>query len=592
MPYTPNNEDVFSAAQSGAVAGNFTGSPITSISPAVYAPQAAAAFEFAIEFDTQWGDTAINELIVFNIFQQCAAYWYNRPIADDVPEGYSAVVAAIIALVTENNDTSISGGVTPRPWPPTAPASITPLVRTLFVDGGYTGGSSNGSIAAPYTTISTALNHITATPVVSVNDADTVWQVWVAAAVNGYTENPVLPPCRNIYIQAIPQDSLNSLGVNITGNMTLANNGTGLEFPPGFAFYALTGIGLSGNVTITDDNTIDSGLELLGGTEVNEIIGTGASKFVFCELDQESAANGFDAPATSLTINGASGVTSNITCTFLELFEGSSIASGTVICSDGYTSNFGCTVDDITLTSPSFQSTDCNLVDITATIAATLILSKSQSSSCTFHCVNATITGTGFGGTSKILASTSVTTDAQSWALYLGQGGLPNGVPTVTIVGQSAIATAPAPLTQTLTITPGTAGKVLAAFNITPTQTGKLDLNGVFDAAFTSADDAIYNVLLYTGTSTGGVAATGGVGCLRGDDANPITVPGGTPVPVSAFATVPAPAGITTRSYSFSGYAEVAVGTAVSVVLLVAGQIAANPWNVGLNGRLKEIPLF
>src|SRR5271166_2469691 len=104
-PYTANDVDVFSAAQSGAVAGSFAGSPITSDTPAIYSEQALAAFKFAVEFDTQWGAGAINELIIFNIFQQCASYWDKRPITSDDAGSYSESVAAIIALVIENNAT-------------------------------------------------------------------------------------------------------------------------------------------------------------------------------------------------------------------------------------------------------------------------------------------------------------------------------------------------------------------------------------------------------------------------------------------------------------------------------------------------------
>jgi hypothetical protein len=140
MTYTANNEDVFSAAQSGAVAGSFAGSPITSPDPSSYIAQSIAAFEFAVEFDTQWGDTAINELIVFNIFQQCASYWDKRPITSDVADSYSVDVAAIIALVTANNATSIAGGVTPRAWGAGGGGDVTEVSATapLTSSGGDT----------------------------------------------------------------------------------------------------------------------------------------------------------------------------------------------------------------------------------------------------------------------------------------------------------------------------------------------------------------------------------------------------------------------------------------------------------------------
>jgi hypothetical protein len=473
--------------------------------------------------------------------------------------------------------------------------AVTPLSRVLVVDSGaaVVSGANGAAVAGttsggPFPTIAAANALIN--PPVSATDAETQLQVWLAPGLGGYTETVAMPPGRTYALQAIPQDA-QALGVNVTGNVTLDN--VAVTNPPSFCFYSLVGVNVTGNWTVTDGaGSTDAELLLLGGAQIQGTLdATGATHAPDIDLDQESFVNIVNAPASFLSVTGASAVV-GASCLGMTAQNGATLGPGTFNCAGAVTTHFGVTTVDSDLNAFSLTSTDSFFFDCTTVLAHpeggnNLAAVNTIFEQGTLSCALATLQGCQFSGGFQLTAAT-VTTDAQSWESYLGQGGLPNGA-VVTIVGQSASAYAP-DFTSTNTITPGTGGVPIAALNLTATQTGLVQVVGVFFAQFTAADAAAYTLLMYTGTSTG-TAAPGGKGALLASDVNPIVVPGSSPVVVAGYTQIPATAGITEKAYPVGALATAPVGTAVSLVLVAAGGVPANPWTVGLNLSAFERPL-
>jgi|HubBroStandDraft_3_1064219.scaffolds.fasta_scaffold00119_13 hypothetical protein len=142
---------------------------------------------------------------------------------------------------------------------------------------------------------------------------------------------------------------------------------------------------------------------------------------------------------------------------------------------------------------------------------------------------------------------------------------------------------------QALAVTPATfPGTPIAAFNVTPTQTGLLELSGEVLVNPTSAEIPAYEVVIIAGSSSGGVA--GGVNTLLGDTANPLTVPGGGQTHIGRFSNLGA-ASIAQTSSTLACQGQVAVGTAVTVVVYASSQSGANAWTFSANLRVYERPL-
>ena len=83
--------------------------------------------------------------------------------------------------------------------PVTPPTGVYPMDHFIWVDGDYTGGSSDGSIGAPYTTIQAALNTI-ADPV-DADDMKRRFQILVKTGI--YDEDLDIPPARYISLVAL-----------------------------------------------------------------------------------------------------------------------------------------------------------------------------------------------------------------------------------------------------------------------------------------------------------------------------------------------------------------------------------------------------
>jgi hypothetical protein len=74
MSYTPKLTDAFYLAMSGDTAAQGAGGrPITSAVQTTYAREINAAFAFAQEFDTQWGDTPPDPAAIKPIFAAALA---------------------------------------------------------------------------------------------------------------------------------------------------------------------------------------------------------------------------------------------------------------------------------------------------------------------------------------------------------------------------------------------------------------------------------------------------------------------------------------------------------------------------------------
>lgn len=97
--------------------------------------------------------------------------------------------------------------------------------RTLFVDGGYTGVVTDGSLNAPYKTISAA---IAAVPAVSAANGVEIWQILVAP--RSYAESLTIPVNRQIVLAPwkSPRNQLSAVPLGspaITGDVTWVISG-------------------------------------------------------------------------------------------------------------------------------------------------------------------------------------------------------------------------------------------------------------------------------------------------------------------------------------------------------------------------------
>jgi hypothetical protein len=457
------------------------------------------------------------------------------------------------------------------------------LSRVIVTDGGSTAAPATGSIAAPYTSITAAFD--TVKKPVSTEDANTVVQVWLAPCLGDYSENLTWPAYRNVYIQAITQDN-NSDGTTIHGNLTLTNTAAeGGANPPSAGFYALTGVTVDGDWTITDDGTAACGVAILGGTTISTITGTGATELTFVEIDQESFVSTINCPSSSVTVQGESTV-SSVTCTFLEVGLAGGVGPGTATCSNTCSLSFGSILDATTLTAPALDSTYATVVNCTITIAGAVDAEHTQFTGGTLQCASINISGCDFSGGFQLTATT-VTSDAQSWILYLSQGGLPNGA-TVTITGQAATAfTSSAGFPQNLVVTPAVSpGTPILAFNVTPTQTGVFDVSGAILVTTGTAEAPGFGLYAAPGSATGGLSA--GTDALFGDTGNPLTVPAGGTLYMTYQNLPAALAAIGAMSTTIAAHVGRPVRAATCLWIQAISISGTTPWTFSANLRAKE----
>jgi hypothetical protein len=194
-----------------------------------------------------------------------------------------------------------------------AAAASNPLSRLKWIDGGTTtpAANANGAIGTPYSSFS---NFLTAIGVgTSAADSSQPIVGMCSPALNGYTENLVVPSRRNVLLkgQAFAAATLSSI---ITGNATWNNSVAGGGVAPSvFASFGLVDLVLSGNFTLTDDGTTASELfftsTVLGG--LNPLIGgnlvaTGATALAAANFSGSGVAGALTstANATGCAVTG------------------------------------------------------------------------------------------------------------------------------------------------------------------------------------------------------------------------------------------------------------------------------------------------
>jgi hypothetical protein len=466
--------------------------------------------------------------------------------------------------------------------------SASPLSRTPVVDAGTTAATPNGSFDAPLATIGAAL--ATFGQPTSANDADAASTVLITSATNGYTENPAIPAYRNTVLQAITLNDGESSGPSINGNITWANTAAaGGSHPPGFATLSLVGIQQTGNITVTDDATVDSGVVLLLGASCTDIIGTGATDLNFISLSDDASATTINCPHTAVIVSDNGGVFSGVTASSL-FIEKLGLVSGAVTCSGNVTLESSSELASSTLSAASLITTDSTVASVTATLGASLNGTRSLFQGGSAHCATAEFNLCTFSGGFQVTA-TNVLTDAVSWQNYLAQGGLPNGA-AVTITNASATAYGNS-FSAPTSVEPATgAGTPIAAFNLTPTQSGLIELDGVIAvSAFSGADAPVFNIFLYEGTSTGVLNPAVNKGGLMAGPSNPITVPGSSPTLLGTFTWPAALATMGPLSMTLAAFGLATVGTAASIVITATSLTGTSNWSYALNLTALERPL-
>jgi hypothetical protein len=487
-------------------------------------------------------------------------------------------------------------------WTQAGAAAVTPLSRTVFVDGGYTGGGSNGSISAPYTTISAALAAIPQPA--STNDANSTWQIWVAPTLGGYTSEPggtiALPAYRNIVIQGTPVNPLaNPIAQTVfpsastTAAVTWANTAArgGAHTPTSAARVAFKDFNINNSVTITDDNTVNSELYFFR-TSATTVVST-ATLFLLCLFDEQSYIAGIvNTPTAEVLLNNDTSIDSGgCACTSLTLGVSASV-DGTITCSGGVVLDTGSEViSGSVLNAQSLvvnQGVEVAGTTVTLTGGAdTLTAVQGYFTGGQVTCGAATLYDCVFSGGFQLVATT-VSTDAVSWQSYLAQGGAPHG--TITIRGQSASTyNTAADFPQGLAVTPATSpGTPILAFNLTPTQTGMIRLEADILVDTAGPDAPAFAVFVAAGTATGGVSE--GPGCLAGDTGNPLTVPG-SPTLIGLYQNLGA-AVTGVQSTTISNHADSrALGTAMCIWIQAASSSGSVAWTFSFNASAKEDPL-
>jgi|ERR1700690_1575047 len=134
MSYVPNDVLVYTAAYSGVISGfAASGRVILDHTVADYGKNAVIAGAFAASFDTAWEinpDTnPPDTLEVFIIEKACKAVWENRDteLTSEtlLPESFTTICEAIIALIIAGEGYFTSQGITPPPWPVSGTGTVT-----------------------------------------------------------------------------------------------------------------------------------------------------------------------------------------------------------------------------------------------------------------------------------------------------------------------------------------------------------------------------------------------------------------------------------------------------------------------------------
>lgn len=143
MAYLPNNQSIFLAAFSGALAGMAAGGKvIVDPNSSDYDGLSSVAGAFAQAIDSAWGITDANQAEVDSMEEACESSWQERTpqtVAPfNTPTNWSTLATAIVALVRSGNNYLVSQGV------------ISPVVSPLVADYLIVGLGTAGAALARY----------------------------------------------------------------------------------------------------------------------------------------------------------------------------------------------------------------------------------------------------------------------------------------------------------------------------------------------------------------------------------------------------------------------------------------------------------
>jgi hypothetical protein len=124
MSYDPLSNAFYLAMAGDTAAQGAGGRPITSTEEGAYARECNAAYAFAEEFDTLWGNTEPDLYQAMAILQCCEAYWRDRDDDSTDPTHYEGECQSIIALILEGSAVLAAGGITPPPFSPSGGGTL------------------------------------------------------------------------------------------------------------------------------------------------------------------------------------------------------------------------------------------------------------------------------------------------------------------------------------------------------------------------------------------------------------------------------------------------------------------------------------
>lgn len=478
--------------------------------------------------------------------------------------------------------------------------SFAPLSRTLFVDGGTAvpTGNQTGSVGLPFATIAQAIAAIPA--IASVSDADSLWTICVTPCLGGYTSEPAtltLPANRNVCLKGIGLTSglLPGDGLNVAANLAYSTIKTGPL--PTFGVLSVSDLDISGNITLSDAGTGSpaSILLLQATTHTATIEGVPFGRTVTGNISV-TAVEGFFAVIAGYLVEGS--YTTPGGCT---LGINSAEIAGACTCGalSAWLTTFAGTFSSVA-TSSNLIATECTFVGAmtgTNTLAGiftdcyfrapTIDLPPTQTY------LNCRWIGVEPATPSASVLSSNAIMDAASYVSFLHGGGTLSGGAVVTVSGQTADAylsgqqfLVAQPGNQS-TISPATfPGTPLAAFNLTPTQTGIIDVQGEVLVNPTAGDSLEFDVQIQTGSASAGYAPTNAVNARLGSNTSALTVPGAGTV-IGRFQEGFG-AAVGQRSMTLACSCKVAPGTAVCVVVYASSSVGANPWTASLNMAARE----
>lgn len=229
MSYTPINVGAYTASFAGAVSGMAVSGWITDPNSIDYASVVAIAGAFAQEFDTVWDNaTLLSSLeqaaitaIVQTDFQLRGPGPLNNPTFLD-PNNWNVAARACAALVLECDAFFAAGGIIP----PLFPTSV-PLSDIIYSDGGTIVplAEQNGSINAPFKTITAGITHVPAGGGLLVTPGN-----YAAEGAIHVTSNLQILPISDPFTSQIVIDSLVITAV-LNLNNTQVNGTTDLGAP-------------------------------------------------------------------------------------------------------------------------------------------------------------------------------------------------------------------------------------------------------------------------------------------------------------------------------------------------------------------------